>query len=169
MVLMVVVGCETTGVDKVDVQPDVQVVFSNGNGDLANTEKSVGKIDSLAALVTESLNQNPAHALESSIEISDVCPICFVVDVVGAGMEEYRRNAILCQVEFRDVDGKPLRAIGVSSNERYGDWFYIGVAPGENRFAKTIRPPKGARSLTLKLSRFYNTYGLAVKNFEVVH
>ena len=151
-----------------------QVGFSkfeaySGNGGLADTERFVGKIDSLAALVTEALTQDPVHALEHGIAINDICPIRFEVDVIGSGMDEYCRNAILCQAEFRDVDGNPLKAIDLQSSERYGDWFYIGVAPGENKFRKTIQPPKGAKSLKLNLSRFFNKYDLSIKKFEIGH
>lgn len=168
-------NAKTVVIDKVDTQPEVlQVSFSKfdtycGNGGFAANEKSIKKIDALSDLVTDELCQNPADALEGNIGINDICPIRFEVDVVGAGMDEYRRNAVLCQVEFKDADGNLLKATGVSSNERYGDWFYIGVAPGENHFTKTIQPPKGAKSLTLKLSRFYNKYDLSVQKFEVVH
>lgn len=164
----------TAVIDKVDTQSEVQANFSKFdayccNGGFAAHEKSIRKIDALTGLVTDSLCQNPADALESSVTINDICPIRFEVDVVGLGMDEYRRNAVLCQVEFKDAEGNLLKAAGVSSSERYGDWFYIGVATGENHFTKTVQPPKGAKSLTLKLSRFYNKYDLSVKKFEVVH
>lgn len=132
--------------------------------------KGNNAVDLVDSFVGKPLNNSPSKPWGSNVmSVSDTRPVVIEGEVYGVGLEEYCKNAILCQVEFRDKSGKVLMASNLSHNDNYGDWFYIGANSGEFPFKKEITPPEGAQTLSLKLCQFWKTYDLMIKRFEVIH
>lgn len=95
--------------------------------------------------------------------------IAVITKLECQGMASHKANTVLAQIEFRDANGRILAGLDLSKNEKYGEWFYIPAANGDCDFIKLLTVPKGAASVTVKISHFnYREALIGVKLFEVL-